>query len=353
VHRDLKPANLFCIRRTDGRLSVKVLDFGISKVTAKACSKPDMSMTRTSALVGSPVYMSPEQMKSAKDVDARSDVWALGVILYELVGGRRPFDSDTLGGIMAQVLTESPPPIDTVRPGLPAVLVSAIGKCLEKDRDKRWANIAELAAALRPLASRQAQTLIERITGVRGEDGATRSSMASHAGNSALVSPSTSGSPSVTTPPWTETSGGRPPRSGKWAIAVATVLALLAVGATAIRHRARETPVTIPDATPEVTVAASATPPAREVLPTAAPTPAIAPPVATVPAPTASAPAARAAAGSTLPVTPKPAPPATGSKAKIAAPAPPAPAAAAPASARPPAHPAPPKPSADLLDTSN
>src|SRR6185295_6256565 len=87
VHRDLKPANLFVIRRPDGVLSVKVLDFGISKMTGLAASGGGGSMTKTSALMGSPFYMSPEQMQSSKDVDSRSDIWALGVILYELVTG--------------------------------------------------------------------------------------------------------------------------------------------------------------------------------------------------------------------------------------------------------------------------
>ncbi len=88
VHRDLKPANLYVIRRPDGKLSVKVLDFGISKVTRAAASGPDMSLTKTAAFMGSPLYMSPEQMESARNADVRSNVWALGVILYELVAFR-------------------------------------------------------------------------------------------------------------------------------------------------------------------------------------------------------------------------------------------------------------------------
>jgi serine/threonine protein kinase len=99
VHRDLKPANLFRIIRPDGTPSIKVLDFGISKVGGA-----DASMTQTSSMMGSPYYMSPEQMTSSKSVDARTDIWALGVILYELLSGHVPYEGDTVPEIVAQVL---------------------------------------------------------------------------------------------------------------------------------------------------------------------------------------------------------------------------------------------------------
>ncbi len=166
VHRDLKPANLFCVRRPDGQLSVKVLDFGISKVTeaARSSEPPGMSFTKTSAMMGSPLYMSPEQMQSTKSVDSRSDIWALGVILYELLSGKVPFDGAALTEIAIKAATEPPPPIRGYRPDVPPPLEAVILRCLEKDRQRRYSNVAELAVALADFAPRRARASIERIT---------------------------------------------------------------------------------------------------------------------------------------------------------------------------------------------
>ena len=111
VHRDLKPANLFR-HPTRRRLpSVKVLDFGISKVTGCRHPGADMGMTKTAAVMGSPLYMSPEQMQSSRDVDARTDIWALGVILYELLAGDVPFTGETLPEVCVKIATQPPAPI--------------------------------------------------------------------------------------------------------------------------------------------------------------------------------------------------------------------------------------------------
>jgi serine/threonine-protein kinase len=111
IHRDLKPSNLFIIRRSDGSICVKLLDFGISKVVGLVGSGGDMGMTRTAAVMGSPLYMSPEQMESSRNVDARTDIWAAGVILYELLSGRPPFEGDTLPEICVKIATHPLPPI--------------------------------------------------------------------------------------------------------------------------------------------------------------------------------------------------------------------------------------------------
>jgi eukaryotic-like serine/threonine-protein kinase len=103
VHRDIKPSNLFLTRRADGTPLVKVLDFGISKLSSKPGEEAVASMTSTTALLGSPAYMSPEQMRSAKNVDTRCDIWALGMVLYELLAAAPPFEAETLAGLIAAI----------------------------------------------------------------------------------------------------------------------------------------------------------------------------------------------------------------------------------------------------------
>jgi serine/threonine-protein kinase len=166
VHRDLKPANLFCVRRSDGQLSIKVLDFGISKLTEVAGSAPGVAMTQTSALMGSPLYMSPEQMRSSRDVDSQTDLWALGIILFELIAGRTPFQGESVPELAVKVVTEPAPAIRTFRPDVPGALEAIVLKCLEKDRRQRYRNVGELALALLPFAPARAKASVDRISGI-------------------------------------------------------------------------------------------------------------------------------------------------------------------------------------------
>jgi serine/threonine-protein kinase len=177
VHRDLKPANLFCIRRSDGRLSVKVLDFGISKLTRASASGADLGMTKTAAVFGSPLFMSPEQLQSARDVDARTDIWSVGVILFELLTGKVPFVGETFPDLCIKIATQRTPLPTKLRPEIPSGLEQVILKCLEKDRRQRFQNVAELALALAPYAPRRARASVERISGIIQSAGLSASAL--------------------------------------------------------------------------------------------------------------------------------------------------------------------------------
>jgi serine/threonine-protein kinase len=148
VHRDLKPANLFLTRRADGSPLVKVLDFGISKMAGEA----DENLTATTDVLGSPLYMSPEQIESPKNVDARADVWALGCILYKLLTGRAAFAAETASSSLAMIMTKPPPSLGAARPDVPPDLEALVMRCLEKDPKKRVQTADELGRALLPFA---------------------------------------------------------------------------------------------------------------------------------------------------------------------------------------------------------
>jgi len=178
VHRDLKPANLFCLRGNDGQFVIKVLDFGISKVTNLSASDAGGSMTHTTSVMGSPFYMSPEQMQSAKDVDTRTDIWALGVVLYELLTGTTPFAGESFTDVTIKVATASFAPVRTFRPDAPAGLEAVLLKCLEKDKTRRYGNVAELALALADFGTKQSRPSIERIVRIIQASGLSTSALA-------------------------------------------------------------------------------------------------------------------------------------------------------------------------------
>jgi serine/threonine protein kinase len=227
IHRDLKPANLFVVRRADGLHSIKVLDFGISKLTAMRAFGPDMASTNTSEIMGSPFYMSPEQLKSSKDVDVRADIWALGVILYELLAGKTPFFGETFTEVCMKIATDAPPPLRSVRPDAPAGLEAAIGKCLEKDRRERYANVAELALALEGFGPRRARTSVERISRVIQTAGLAGTRLE----GPVSADPSNTLQPTQTAAPLGRTSRGASSRK-KVAAAVVAVACALGVGAS-------------------------------------------------------------------------------------------------------------------------
>jgi serine/threonine-protein kinase len=281
IHRDLKPANLFCVRRTDGELSIKVLDFGISKVTAAGAGGHEL--TRTNALVGSPLYMSPEQMQSSRGVDTRTDIWSLGIVLFELLTGQAPFAAEAVTELAIKIAVDPAPPVRTFRQDVPPGLEMVIATCLEKDRARRYPSVGELAVALQEFGSRQARGSVERILGTLRQAGMSWD----------VAPPSGMGPPSTSQPPatavirntsasWGKSSSTSKPgaRALVWASAVVLLLLVVGVGGVLMLRRSRTTTAAAGIDRPPVVTAPSVAP--------VAPPPATTPPPAMTPEPTAT-----------------------------------------------------------------
>jgi eukaryotic-like serine/threonine-protein kinase len=203
VHRDLKPANLFLTLRADSSPCVKVLDFGISKVT-KPGAAPEAAFTKSTTVIGSPLYMSPEQLQSSRNVDLRTDMWALGVILYELLTGQQPFTAETYPQLVAAIMSARPEPLERHRSDVPPGLVTAITRCLDKEPANRFANVAEVARAVAPYASKRGQVSAQRISKIVQTGGLRSNPEASPPSDETVVS----GAPLATEGP-TPASWGR------------------------------------------------------------------------------------------------------------------------------------------------
>jgi serine/threonine-protein kinase len=159
VHRDIKPENLFLTQQAQGMHTIKVLDFGISKI---ALPRGKRDLVRTQMALGSPVYMSPEQIRRSDQVDARSDIWAIGCVLFELLTGVTAFDEPSLLELSAAILEREPVPLQTLCPEASDELEEIVLRCLAKNPDERYQNVAELAAALFPFGPRRARISAER-----------------------------------------------------------------------------------------------------------------------------------------------------------------------------------------------
>ena len=164
VHRDLKPGNLFVIARPDRTLCVKVLDFGLSK----AIDPGGKQLTSTGHVAGSPQYMAPEQMQSLKYVDQRADIWSLGVVLFYLISGRRPFEGKTIAMVWAAICASPPPPLSSLCPQVTPALDAVVRRCLDPDPDRRVQDLAELAYGLAPFASSRGQLSVHYIARALG-----------------------------------------------------------------------------------------------------------------------------------------------------------------------------------------
>ena len=302
VHRDLKPANLFVTRRVDGSPCVKVLDFGISKLTTPG-STSDMGMTRTSTVMGSPLYMSPEQMSSTRSVDARTDIWALGIILYEVLSGRVPFEAETMPQLCGMILQDPPRSLRELRPDAPPGLEAVIFRCLEKNRDARFSSVAELAAALAPFGSAQAQRSAERIARVLG--GVPSGAYSAQSSTLPRTGGATDGNFGASSQP-------KKSRSALF-IALPLVVLVLGAGAFFALHKrgpeasaSAEPPLSAQAVPPVPVVVAPAVPAVTVSAPSIAPAPSVAP-AETAPAESAPAPSVARASKAKLAAKPKPA----------------------------------------------
>jgi serine/threonine-protein kinase len=163
VHRDLKPSNLFLTRRADGSPLVKVLDFGISKSKGGG-EDAEMSLTGPAEVLGSPMYMSPEQVRGAKNVDHRTDIWALGVIVFRLVTGKAPLgEGMTVSAALASVVADEPDELCAALPGAPRELEAVLLRCMSKVAAERFASVVELAAALAPFGTEEGRDAVARL----------------------------------------------------------------------------------------------------------------------------------------------------------------------------------------------
>ena len=278
VHRDVKPSNLFLANQIDGTRCVKMLDFGISKAMhAVDATQPDFGLTQTQTVLGSPQYMAPEQMRSAKNVDPRTDIWAIGTIIHELLTGEAPFVASSMPELFAMILTDPTPSLCAKRPDVPAELDRVVARCLEKRPENRYPSMDALAADLAPFASSGARESVQRIARVAYNAAlrATPSSQVERASASAAFAAAQ-----------TIADAKKKPSAGK--LVAAGVFALLFVGggvAAAIALRSREPRPTVVVGAPSASVPSAPPPPSPEPVPSfvLAPTPSASAAVASAP----------------------------------------------------------------------
>ena len=220
VHRDIKPANVFLATRSNGEPIVKVLDFGVSKVLSGSTS--EVSLTQTTTILGSALYMSPEQMRSAKNVDARTDIYALGACLYEMLARRPPYVASSFPELCAMVYSGPPMSITEWSPDVSSGLAKVIEKSLAHEADARYASVAELVHAIAPFAEEETRARIEAI-------------LKQHAPHLAMPPPSKKRR--TLEPVFSEDDGEARPSGGRRWVAWALVVLVMAGGGLAFQRR--------------------------------------------------------------------------------------------------------------------
>ena len=208
VHRDLKPENIFLHEPTPGHLLVKLMDFGISKFTQGGGE----GRTSAGVLMGTPEYMSPEQTEGAAGVDHRTDIWAMGAILYKALTGAEPFSGSTMAAVLVAVSTKTPPPIAQLAPHVPPGLIEVVDRCLAKDPNQRYQSSAELSAALAPFEN--LGVALPAMPATQTVAPMTAAPMSTPPGPNPVATVITGGPPTSQPPQATVITGGPPPQSG-------------------------------------------------------------------------------------------------------------------------------------------
>jgi serine/threonine-protein kinase len=281
VHRDLKPGNLFVTTRADGTAAIKVLDFGISKMMeGGATSEPQAALTATDTVLGSPIYMSPEQMTTPKAVESRADIWSFGATLYMLLTAKPPFDGDSIAQVCGMILLGKAPSLLEIRADAPPELAAIVTKCLQRNIEDRWRNVGELAAALAPFAGESGRLSAERAQRVLETTGSLGKHLPAStiaAASAAETSVSITGSVTSTDRAmpktmvgWANTGEGAiemPRAKPKWPLYAGGVALVLAVGVGigSLTGRSDSTATGAPSASalaPSPSALASASPPA-------------------------------------------------------------------------------------------
>lgn len=278
VHRDIKPSNLFLTERPDGSVLLKVLDFGISKLAPERGGDP--SLTATQAVIGSPAYMAPEQIRTSKYVTGKADVWALGIVLFEVLTTKLPFEGDTVGSVLAAVTMLPPASLRALRPDLPERVEAAVLACLEKDPAAR-ATLGDLAAAIRPFASPLGVVSAERVARICGGPAGAGHAGAGHSGAASSRAPAALAASSRPPAPRDDRAPApRTPHLGLFVVG-AGLLALLVM--TIVVALPRGGPPRPPEA--EAVVASQSAPPPAPSPSVSAPAAASSPAAATSPRP--------------------------------------------------------------------
>jgi len=233
VHRDVKPENVYLVPNEKGPARVKILDFGI----AKNMATPELSATVAGTILGTPFYMSPEQARG-ETVDARTDVWSTGALLFHCLAGRPPFIEENYNKLIVQILREKPPTLRSLRPDLPDAVLEAVERALQPDLELRWKSAREMAGALRGA--------VGLLSDVMPTDPEVRFHAPTESAQTIRIGTAPTLTPQVRSP-----SGARRERMRRMGLVAGGLVLLAAVGSAMVAVVASDEPATAATAAPE------------------------------------------------------------------------------------------------------